>query len=530
MMKYLPPALAFFLHISSGTLAIAGGVSFDSLIKAQIYETAEWKNLLHYSGGRSVIDSQSSFFLSDTGYKDPKAEYVETIRQMLDSKLKDGDSIQCRYPARVNLIMEQSGVSVKELPAQKCAEFEEYEKKVPFDEVYVVFAAENNTSPTSMMGHTFLKISGANDAGPREHSFSYFAALDNTSMAKFLYRAITFGIEGIYALSPYKIKRQEYLINQNRSLWEFKLNLNEAEKYKLKNHLWELRNKFIRYSLITHNCNTALVGVLKTADADFDESTIKPFSTPVEYIQELSQKNRISEISFEPTGTGQKIIDKHGLNYILSAPEPTRLAISYEYSDNNYLRMEFNPIYQDLRDVSDAYFDELESKLLNFSARMNLESGRFVLDAFDLIKIKSIPDFTISDSFAKHFKISFENDLYDDATRLRPTAEFGLGLGLHAGHFKIYAIPTVGYRYSDFNNFYFTPEIGIISRITDYLKFMSSYKYYFNTNGDNRGYDSVFQAYLGYRLFRNKELSFEYLKYAGDAAHIAYRAGFTIHF
>ncbi|WP_185908756.1 hypothetical protein [Campylobacter troglodytis] len=51
------------------------------LLSAEIYESAEFKTLLHYEKNKSSINKKSNFFLSKDGYKDPKAEYIATIEK-----------------------------------------------------------------------------------------------------------------------------------------------------------------------------------------------------------------------------------------------------------------------------------------------------------------------------------------------------------------------------------------------------------------------------------------------------------------
>lgn len=119
----------------------------------------------------------------------------------------------------------------------------EYEQKVVFDRVSLVIAAENNASPASAMGHSFLKISG----NGYEHAFSYYAVLNGA--ASYL-KTLAGKAEGAYVLSPYSQKAAEYLLSENRSLWEFELDLNDAEKRLLKKRVKEKKNKQEAYSFV----------------------------------------------------------------------------------------------------------------------------------------------------------------------------------------------------------------------------------------------------------------------------------------
>lgn len=481
----------------------------------EIYESQEWKNLLHYDGNKSVINSDSNFFLSPVGHYNPKEEYLATIQALLNNQIKDDNHAICRYPARFNYILNKLNLSKKDFPDVKCTKYQEYLDKVPFDNVAIVFAAENNVSPSSMMGHTFLKIAGKNSTGYKEHAFSYFATFDETNSLRFYINVLTTGISGAYALLPYREKETDYLYNEKRSLWEFNLNLLPAEKYKLKQHLWELKGSNIQYSLISHNCNTAVVSILKTANSDFDTSSVQPFITPIEYIQELYHKQKITNIEIDPTDYNREKIKRYGVKNILEANKNTRIEISHHNTRKDFTKVKLSPVYQDIKDNNHGYFDEMESKIGELSFGYS-KSNKLFLESINLLKMRSILDYDIQQDFSKHFKLSFENDLNENNTSLKPTLEFGLGVAKYVSNAAFYLMPKIGWRYNHYNNFYITPEIGTIIHLTDKTKMIASYEYYFNSRGNNRGYDGKYNFYLGQELIKNVDLYADY-SYFQDA-------------
>lgn len=491
--------------------------------------SARWHNLLHYDNEKSVINADSNFFLSSEGYKNPQAEYLATINGLFDKEQKDDDSVLCRYPARVHYILQKTQTDIKSIPSQICSAYSEYQQKVPIDKAYIVFAAENNQSPSSMLGHTFLKISGQSGNVTKQHSFSYFAALDNANSLKFYADVMTIGLDGAYILSPYQAKANEYLLGEKRSLWEFELTLSLKEKEILKQHLWELKGKNIRYKFITHNCNTALMSILKVANKNFTMKTIKPFTTPVEYIQELSQNGKISNISIEPTISHKKAIEKFGLNYIGNAPKPARFS-THQDIINNITNINFSPVYQDIRDVSNAYFPDLESKILDLSANYYNKHQKFVVDRIDLLKMMSVIDYPTSDSYSKYFRLGFENDLFSENMELKPVVEFGLGFGKRISSTTFYVLPKIGYHYDDFSNYYIVPQIGILHRMNENIKIINSYEKYFDSKENNKGYDSKYNFYLGYQVSENSELYIDYSHYSQAKHSESLSLGITLHF
>ncbi len=498
---------------------------YDFDLQNDIYKSSDWHNLLHYEKGKSVIDKNSAFFLSPEGYKNPKAEYIATIKEFLNTdNLNDKHAI-CRYPARFNYILQTLNLSDDKFPKPNCYYYTEYKNKVPFEKISIIFAAENNISPSTMLGHSFLKIEGQNKA----HSFSYFAAFDTTNSLNFYTKVLTSGIDGMYILSPYRVKQNEYINKEKRSLWEFELQLNENEKEKLKAHLWELKDKNIKYKFVSHNCNTALINILKTANSNFSSGNIKPFITPIEYIQELQDKDKISNISIEPSVSQKKAIQKFGLNYVGNAPKPMRFSFSQDLS-NNISNINFSPVYQDIRDISNAYFPDLESKMLDLSFNYYNAKKKFVIDKIDILKMQSVIDYQTTGSLSKYFRLGFENNQFSNKNSIKPVVELGLGIGKKIASTTFYILPKIGYHHDNFSNFYINPQVGFISRINDKTKLLFSYEKYFNSNKNNIGFEEKYNLYLGYKIFENTEMYIDYSHFYNARNSEALTTGVTFHF
>lgn len=522
-MKILKIALISLLFSNLLTKQVNANNIKTKLLSSNIYNSLEWHNLLHYINGESAINKNSTFFLSSDGYRNPKAEYVATINEIFNSNNIDNDSVFCKYPARIALILEYANLNIDNIPQHKCSNYDEYVKKVPFEDVSVIFASENNISPSTMLGHSFLKIDGNN----KSHSFSYFAAFDKMNSFNFYIKVLTSGVDGMYILSPYKEKSNEYINKENRSLWEFKLKLSAKEKMLLKQHLWELKDKNIKYRFISYNCNTAIINILKVANADFSTNNIKPFVTPVEYIQELQNNNKIATINIEPSKSHKMSIMKYGLNYIGNAPKPTRISFSQDLS-NNITNIAFSPVYQDIKDISNAYFSELESKILDLSVSYN--NNNFIIDKIDILKMKSIIDYPSTKSLSKYFRIGLENDLFNENTELKPIFEFGLGISKKISTTYLYVLPKMGCHYDEITNCFIAPQFGTISKIGDNIKIINSYEKYFNTKKNNMGFIDKYNFYAGYKISKNSEIYLDYSHYNDAKYHNSISSGLVIHF
>ena len=465
---------------------------------------------MHYHKGESVINPDSTFFLAKDGHKNPEAEFAATIQAISDKDNK----IYCEYPARTNFIISSMKLNPKDFDFSQCPKYQEFLQKVPMDTVAIVFAAENNQSPSSILGHSFLKISGQSKTGLKEHSFSYFAAFDTANSIKFYIDVMTSGIDGAYILSPYRSKADEYVFNEKRSLWEFELDLSEQDKQRLKDHLWELKGKNIHYKFVTHNCNTALISILKVANPSFETQTIKPFITPVEYVQDLYKQKKIKDISIEPTVYVKNKINQYGVKNILSSNKSSRIDISYvNSSEYDNILFQLSPVYQDIKDINSAYYDDIESKIGEVTLGYNIQKKKVAIQNINILKMQSILDYSIQNDFSKYFRLALENSWNDVSTHLKPTVEFGLGYGKSYHNVTAYFLPKIGYRYNQYGNFYLTPEIGLNTQITENIKLMTSYAEYFDSKDDNRGYGARYSFYVGYKFTDNKNIYLNYKHY-----------------
>ncbi|MDR3347149.1 MAG: DUF4105 domain-containing protein, partial [Helicobacteraceae bacterium] len=196
MLKVSLLVFALLVHLCADQKGNAG-LAYEGLLANG--GLSGWKALLHYKGEASVIGAGSPFFISPNGHKDYIAELNATIEA-----LKNDPNTQCKYPARVDLLLEYKAIEIDDPLFTICEDYQEYLRKVPFDRIYLVFTAEDQSSPASIMGHTVLKIAGEDINGvTREHSFSFMALMSQSGNFKRYINAVLNGSEGAYALSPY---------------------------------------------------------------------------------------------------------------------------------------------------------------------------------------------------------------------------------------------------------------------------------------------------------------------------------------
>ncbi|MDR1026238.1 MAG: DUF4105 domain-containing protein, partial [Lactobacillus sp.] len=301
----------------------------EALFYDEPANSQQWLDLLHYQKGRSLVDKKEAFFLSDVGYKDPKKELEATIEAFKDPDAQGDEHAVCRFPARMDFILKNMPYKRADFVKTECKKFEEFKVLAPMDEVYLVFAAENNQTSATAMGHLFLSFMGDSEGVVRRHAFSFFATEVDYESAEFYYRALFDSIDGVYALSPYYKKRDDYLINDGRIVWEIKLLLSEEQRGFLHKHLWELKQQKMHYSFIAHNCGTASINLLKLVYPEMDLDAKKLFDTPIDYVLRFKDEDKIEKVNFIKDDVAEK---PKGLD-LLKAKPSSKVSDAYRYFD-----------------------------------------------------------------------------------------------------------------------------------------------------------------------------------------------------
>ncbi|MFZ5724471.1 MAG: DUF4105 domain-containing protein [Pseudomonadota bacterium] len=237
----------------------------------QLAADPQWRALLHINRGgtlrdrgRSYIDDPA-FFLAGNGADDPQAELDATVRALF----VDGDATaRCRYVARYRWLAGKLGAAPYE-PLALCAEYAEWRTPMPAGRVTLVFPGSYLNSPSSMFGHTLLRIDPPADADSSvllSWAISFGADIvpgDNSIL--YIWKGIGGGYPGRFMVEQYFAKIQQYGRMENRDLWEYPLDLTATETAFLVDHLWELRGIRFDYYFFDENCSYRLLEILEAA-------------------------------------------------------------------------------------------------------------------------------------------------------------------------------------------------------------------------------------------------------------------------
>lgn len=224
------------------------------------------------------------------------AELVATIDMIFDSPQK-----ACAYPARKRFIEDRLKLPHDALDFVVCHEYQQYLKKVPAHQAYLVFAAENVTSASSMMGHIMLRFDGTNeDALPVKHGITFFTELDSLNIPVLLYQTLIQGKEGVFQVAPYAPFQHHYRRKEQRNIWEYQLNLAPHELARLQDMVWELGQFSPSYFFDSYNCAT-ITRLLLAMVSKHTKAPAGRIVTPLDVVRFAEQHNMVVQTQLIPS-------------------------------------------------------------------------------------------------------------------------------------------------------------------------------------------------------------------------------------
>ena len=324
----------------------------QTALNKQLYANPIWQTLLHFHHNEYFVTDPH--FLLSANDPNTKTELLLTL-DAFSQPIETGTPHPiCQFPARYLWLKNQLDWPQDLFPQPICKEYQRYQALAPADKIQLIFASENLTSPSSMMGHAFLKISGTNPKGRKvEHAISYFTVIDTFNLASLVYRSLIEGMEGKLSLLPYQTHIQRYQQQENRNIWEYELNLDAVSKALIHAHIWELKDRYSTYYFTKYNCATFTHFLLALGNPDILK-TDHLWVTPSDVIKDAYKYQLIQSSKLHPsdkwmismlleqtedTGSFETIRDSilTGTPYAFSAnvtDQPFQLAFYHAY--NNY--------------------------------------------------------------------------------------------------------------------------------------------------------------------------------------------------
>ncbi|MDF3820035.1 DUF4105 domain-containing protein [Leptospira sp. 96542] len=239
-----------------------------------------WLRILRFKKGRlgsytSEVDSESYFFSSEGKYNAEK-ELEATIRAFFYSDQIQNELMhpQCAYPERYHWLKMKLEFDPNRLAQIECPRFETWKAALNPESLSVVFSSYYMQAPSSMFGHTLIKLNNKENEHSEllDYGVNYAANPVEMNALYYAYLGLTGGYPGKFSLFPYYLKVNEYNDFESRDLWEYKLKLNVEERERFIRHLWEMSRADFDYFFLNENCSYHLLEILEVAKKDLELS------------------------------------------------------------------------------------------------------------------------------------------------------------------------------------------------------------------------------------------------------------------
>jgi hypothetical protein len=275
----------------------------------QLAKDPYWIALGHYTpsklgGWRSYVDD-AKFFVAADGAHHPDQELQATLQALYASPSLGDKQAQCVYPARTRWLRDQ--LHLTDLPAVDCKGFSAWFKDVSPHSTVLIFPAAYLNSPSSMFGHTLLRVDQADVETDKTALLSYainFGAYIEGSDNSILYawKGLAGGYPGLFSMVPYQQKLAEYSRLENRDLWEYRLNLTPTETARMVEHVWELQQVRFDYFFFDENCSYRLLELLQVARPGLHLTDQFPLTAiPTDTVKAVKDAGLVDSINYRPS-------------------------------------------------------------------------------------------------------------------------------------------------------------------------------------------------------------------------------------
>jgi hypothetical protein len=313
--------LAALIHVSMALAAAQAPTPVDNPYLRQLIELAtaarladeqEWHVLLHYQpnvllSGFTSMQDDPSFFMSPDGKTDPQAELAATLAQFFSDELvgRSKQPAQCAFVARYHWLKEKLQFDDRRLPPQTCERFIRWFNEFNAQSISVIFPTGFMNNPSSMFGHTFLRIDSKGQTPLTrilDYTINYAAEVPPNAGPEYAFKGIFGGYPGHFSTIPYYLKVQEYRDIENRDIWEYRLDLSQDQVRRLLMHTWEMGNAYFDYFFFDENCSYHILSLVEAAEPSIRLLDRFPLYTiPVDTVKLLADSGLVAQVVSRPS-------------------------------------------------------------------------------------------------------------------------------------------------------------------------------------------------------------------------------------
>lgn len=330
-------------NVKNTNMVLQQNTQIDEQQINNLSQNIVWQRLLLYKNGKSTVRN-ADFFIAQNGNTDPKAELIASVNALQNKET--AEDFLCRFPARSHWLL-QNLPNIKQLhqdwQLNTCSEFDAWLNKFDAKQFSLIFAEEHNNRIGSSFGHTLVKIDTAKSLKTNNNDDAYFFnfATDETKETGLKGSIHTVSGKGAGAMTfgKYTDKQANYLINDQRDIWQYELDLPQDTINQVMRQLWEVKNADRYYKFLNNNCATEILRLLDATDEQYhfvqDGGKI---IAPAEVSRVLAKHHLLKNAKYLPSErtVKQAFINNHQA-YNLDYPTLARLndLPTFTPNDNN---------------------------------------------------------------------------------------------------------------------------------------------------------------------------------------------------
>lgn len=253
------------------------------------------------------MQDDPGFFLAPDGKTAPQAELAATLAAFFSDELvgRSRQPAQCAFIARYHWLDEELHFDGARLPRQTCERFTKWFDEFNADAISMIFPSGFMNNPSSMFGHTFLRVDGKEQTPQTRllaYTINYAAQLPADAGLEYAFKGIFGAYPGYFSTIPYYLKVQEYRDIDNRDIWEYRLKLTDLQVRRLLMHTWEMGNAYFDYFFFGENCAYHILSLIEAAEPSahlLDQFPV--YTIPVDTVRLLQESGLVGEVVSRPS-------------------------------------------------------------------------------------------------------------------------------------------------------------------------------------------------------------------------------------
>lgn len=263
-----------------------------------------WERLLLIKNGKSQV-KDPKFFLADGSLK---GELLASL-----SVLERGDvALMCRFPARMAFLSEELGKLGAQVTFNEtlCGDFWQWADGLDGQVLSLIFAEEHPNSLGSSYAHAFLSLdttkslSTGQDSDAIAINYSSQVPDQKTNEAIRAIKSVVGAYDSGLEFLNYEQKKNDYIIKDERDIWQYEMDLSPQEVRQILRHLWETKDISRPYFFTHDNCATEIVRLIDVVRADKDIARdMGKIVIPAKVAQILQKHGMVRQTTFVPSNS-----------------------------------------------------------------------------------------------------------------------------------------------------------------------------------------------------------------------------------